>query len=121
MLSLDSLAFLRRNFGTLSNEQLAARLGCTVQQIEAAAAELALAKNKKLFERDMPRWSAVDLDKLRRLYPLQSNLAIARELGRSVKSIMAKAARLKLTKAPERKRAMGAENVRLRRDRNSTP
>lgn len=117
MLSLDALAFLRRNFGSWSDENLAARLKCTVEEIAAAGTSLRLAKNKKLFERAVPRWTAAELARLRELYPATSNLELARTFGRSVKSITAKAARIKLKKGRERKARMGAENVRLRRDR----
>lgn len=117
--TLDAAAFLRRNFGTWTNERLAERLGCTADEVAVAARELGLAKSKRVFERDTPRWTERELEQLRALYPSQPNLAIARELGKSVKSIGAKAARLGLRKTQERRREMGAQNIALRRDRRA--
>ena len=47
---------------------------------------------------------------------MQSNLELARTLGRSVKSVVSKAHNLGLKKDRERLRQMGRENVRLRYD-----
>ena len=65
----------------------------------------------------MPRWEANEVRLLRKLYPAQSNLDIARELGRSVKSIVAKASELGLKKTRKRLRQMGRENVAIRHSR----
>jgi DNA-binding NarL/FixJ family response regulator len=62
----------------------------------------------------MPRWNASELEVLRALYPTRSNLEIALELQRSVKSVVSKAHHLGLKKEIERLREMGRENVRLR-------
>jgi hypothetical protein len=62
----------------------------------------------------MPRWRNDELELLRRDYPVQSNLELARRLGRSVKSVVSKAHHLGLKKSSERLRSMGRENVSLR-------
>lgn len=67
--------------------------------------------------RRMPRWQPEDIERLRLLYPIRSNLELARTFGRSVKSIRAKAQDLGLKKAAERLEAMGRENVRRRYQR----
>lgn len=65
----------------------------------------------------MPRWEAHEVRLLRKLYPGHANLEIAQELGRSVKSVVAKASELGLKKTPKRLRQMGRENVAVRHDR----
>ncbi len=64
--------------------------------------------------RRMPRWTSSDVERLRVLYPLRSNIEVARALDRSVKSVRAKALQLGLKKTKGRLEAMGRENVRLR-------
>lgn len=71
------------------------------------------AKNRR-----MPRWKPEDVETLRTLYPVQSNLDVARVLGRSVKSVRSKAQDLGLRKSPERLEAMGRENVKARYQRD---
>ena len=65
----------------------------------------------------MPRWTEAEVELLRKRYPTRSNLEVASELGRSVKSVVSKAHGLKLRKDEQRLREMGQENVTLRRDR----
>ena len=67
--------------------------------------------------RAMPRWKPEDMETLRALYPFQPNLDVARILGRTVKSVRAKAQALGLKKCPQRLAAMGRENVRIRYER----
>lgn len=62
----------------------------------------------------MPRWRAEELDVLREDYPNQSNVDLARRLGRSVKSVVSKAHHLGLSKSSDRLREMGRENVSAR-------
>lgn len=62
----------------------------------------------------MPRWTAGDVVSLRRLYSSRSNLELARTLGRSEKSVVAKANELRLRKSSARLRKMGRENVEIR-------
>ena len=68
----------------------------------------------------MPRWTDPELQVLRQLYPGESNLQIAQQLGRSVKSVVSKAHNLGLKKDKARLEEMGRQNVRLRYDRSST-
>ena len=62
----------------------------------------------------MPRWKAEELAILRQDYAVESNLEIARRLGRSVKSVVSKAHHLALKKSDDRLREMGRENVKVR-------
>ncbi|MEZ5988312.1 MAG: hypothetical protein R3F30_04170 [Planctomycetota bacterium] len=128
------LRHLRACWATRPDWALALVLGRDDEALRAKARELCLGKSKTLesvplpgFERvvvlhpqpplRMPRWTGVELDRLVALYPYRSNLEIARELDRSVKSVVAKAAELGLRKSRRRLREMGRENVSLRRRR----
>jgi len=62
----------------------------------------------------MPRWKAEELEILKGTYSSQSNIEIARQLGRSVKSVVSKAHQLRMKKSSERLREMGRENVSVR-------
>ena len=62
----------------------------------------------------MPHWDAAEVKTLKRMYAMSSNLVIARELQRSIKSVVSKAHHLHLRKTPQRLREMGRENVRVR-------
>jgi hypothetical protein len=73
-----------------------------------------LSKTKGRSSTTMPRWRAEEIAVLRESYPTESNLALARRLGRSVKSVVSKAHHLRLEKSPERLREMGRENVAVR-------
>ena len=64
----------------------------------------------------MPRWQVQELELLAELYPACSNLEIAKQLGRSVKSIVSKAHHMGLKKDLDRLREMGRQNVSLRYD-----
>lgn len=64
-----------------------------------------------------PRWTEGDVSYLREHYAEASNASIAEALGRTVKSVVAKAHNLKLRKSEDRLRAMGAENVAARWER----
>lgn len=111
----NALRLLRKCYGDLPSADLAKRLGVSEQDVDAKASELALSKNKLVFKgRPMPRWTAAQVEELKREYPLRSNLELARLLGRSVKSITSKANKLELKKAAERLVVMGRENVSLR-------
>ncbi|WP_145196526.1 hypothetical protein [Planctomycetes bacterium Poly30] len=115
----------KRLYGTRADEDLALIFDRQVGIVRALAAELCLSKDKGFMRRKagkgnrtkMPRWSAEELDQLREIYPKLSNLDIAKELGRSVKSIVSKAHSLRLKKDKARLRKMGQENVQLRHDR----
>jgi hypothetical protein len=118
----DDLRILRTSFGTMDDVMIARALKRSEAQVRRKARELALAKDKRAFpgELAMPRWTDAEIAKLRKLYPKTSNVEIARQLDRSLKSITSKACSLKLEKDRERLAEMGRENIRLRRDRGAS-
>ncbi len=67
----------------------------------------------------MPRWTRDEIQALRRIYPSRANLDVAKELGRSIKSVLAKANELGLRKTPARLRDMGRANVGVRHGKRS--
>ncbi len=112
---------LKRLYGRRSDEDLARVFGRPPESIRRQAARLCLAKDKAFLKAlngagatRMPRWTEEELDRLRELYPDHSNLDIATELNRSVKSVVSKAHHLGLRKHPERLKEMGRQNVGLR-------
>lgn len=115
----------KRQFGTRSDEDLSIIHGRTLDRIRAEATRLCLSKDKAYMRRKtsgnertrMPRWTEPELQILRQLYPAESNLQIAQQLGRSVKSVVSKAHNLGLKKDKARLEEMGRQNVRLRYDR----
>lgn len=118
--SEETLRF-RRLYGTRSDEDLAMIFGRTLDAVQRLAKRYCLAKDKAYVRRrrgegatHMPRWAEAELTLLRDLYPRTPNLEIARQLGRSVKSIVSKAHHFGLKKELERLREMGRENVSLR-------
>lgn len=116
------MGLLKRVYGTRSNEDLAILFGRRVEEVETEAKRLCLGKDKAFLRRKsggrqatrMPRWGADELKLLEELYPASSNLEIAQQLGRSVKSVVSKAHHLGLRKDPARLREMGRQNVSLR-------
>jgi len=126
-LSGPELILFKRQFGTRSDEDLAIIYGRTLDRIHAEAARLCLSKDKAYMRRKtsgnertrMPRWTEPELQTLRQLYHAESNLQIAQQLGRSVKSVVSKAHNLGLKKDKARLEEMGRQNVRLRYDRGS--
>jgi hypothetical protein len=120
--SQDDLADFKRLYGTRADEDLAIIFGRRLEEIARLADELCIAKDKAFLRRHtggkqatrMPRWSAEELDLLEQLYPQHSNLEIARQLNRSVKSVVSKAHNMGLKKDPARLREMGRQNVSLR-------
>lgn len=110
---------LKRCYGSTPPWQLVARFSCSVEDLEAKAAELALARNKAAFPgtRKMPRWDAEAVATLRRLYPRQTNHAIALQLGRSVRAVVCKAHQLGLVKPLEHLAQVGRENMAKRSSR----
>lgn len=117
----EEVAEFKRIYGTRTDEDLSRIFGRTMTDVQELAARHALAKDKAFVRKisgeastRMPRWSQEELESLRREYPIQSNLEIARRLNRSVKSVVSKAHNLGLKKSSERLRKMGRENVSLR-------
>lgn len=121
-LSGEELVRFKRNYGTRADEDLAIIFGRKLEVVQAKAASLCLSKDKAFLRRasggaartKMPRWSDQELDTLRRLYPDHSNLEIAQELERSVKSVVSKAHNMGLKKDQARLQQMGRQNVRQR-------
>ena len=117
----EEIAEFKRIYGTRTDEDLSRIFGRTLTDVRELAKEHALAKDKAFIRKlsgeastRMPRWTQEELEILRRDYPIQSNLEIARKLNRSVKSVVSKAHNLGLKKSSERLRRMGRENVSLR-------
>jgi len=117
----EDMSEFKRIYGTRTDEDLSRIFGRTLEDIRKLAGEHALAKDKAFVRKlageastQMPRWKDEELDILRRDYPVESNLELARRLGRSVKSVVSKAHHLGLKKSSERLRRMGRENVSLR-------
>ena len=117
---------LKRLYGTRFNSDLVLILGRPESDIEVKAASFCLAKDKGFRRRAgkggtvrMPRWTPGAVEQLRELYPTTPNLEIAKELDRSVKSVVSKAHDLALKKSPDRLRSMGRENVQIRYDRRN--
>ncbi len=118
----DDEALLREVYGTRADVDLEVVFGRSAQAIRARAAQLCLAKDKRLSahlsERSseplglaapeseptvviparMPRWTDGEIEELRELYPRLENLEIASRLGRTVSSVANKAHALGLTK-----------------------
>lgn len=117
----EELAEFKRIYGTRTDEDLSRIFGRSPEEVRRLADGLALAKDKAFVRKlvgeastRMPRWREEELERLRHDYPVQSNLELARSLGRSVKSVVSKAHHLGLKKSSERLRTMGRENVSLR-------
>ena len=115
------LQVLKRLYGTRANSDLILILGRPESDIQEKAMALCLAKDKGFARRAntrsttrMPRWSASEIQHLSELYPLLPNLEIARQIGRSVKSVVSKAHDLGLKKTSARLQEMGRQNVGLR-------
>ncbi len=127
--SRDELRFLQRAYGTRHDEAIALGLGRSVEDVRSRATELALGKDKaepRLVvlpnsPRRMPRWTVAELAELRRRYPEEDNLTIARALGRSVQSVTSKASELGISKSAAALRRMGRQNVRARASRGTAP
>jgi hypothetical protein len=129
------LRFLKSYFGSREDGVLAIVLGRTVEAVQRMARQLGLAKDRAFLRRlqrsgvsaqqraplpsRTPRWTAREVSRLRELYAHHSNLEIAVLLGRSVKSVVAKAHGLGLRKSSERLERMGRSNVALRYRRDA--
>jgi hypothetical protein len=120
------IADLKRFYGTRTDEDIARIFGRTEEAVAEKASELCLAKDKAFVRRisgapatKMPRWSAEEIEQLKKLYGDHSNLEIAKILDRSVKSVVSKAHNLGLKKERVRLAEMGRENVSLRYGRQA--
>ena len=108
-------------YGSRTDEDLSRIFARSVEEVGRLAHEHGLKKDKRFLRKlhgaaasRMPRWKPDELEVLREHYPVESNLEIARRLGRSVKSVVSKAHSMGVKKSPERLRAMGRENVSVR-------
>lgn len=115
------VAEFKRVYGSRTDGELARLFGRSREDVAALARTLMLSKDKAFVSRirgphatRMPRWRAEELELLKQRYPTEPNLEIARELQRSVPSVVAMAQRLHLRKTPDRLKAMGRENVSVR-------
>lgn len=113
--TLDERRELRRRFPGTADSELAVLFGTSEDDVRAEAARLALGKDKDFFKSPMPRWTPVQIERLRALYPDHATLEIARLLGRTKESVFWKARELGLRKTELRVSMVGHENVRLRR------
>jgi hypothetical protein len=111
----------KRIFGSRTDQDLSRIFARSAEEVGRLAREHGLKKDKRFLRKlhgeaasRMPRWSPEELGVLEKDYPVESNLEIARKLGRSVKSVISKAHSMRLKKSPERLRAMGRENVSVR-------
>ncbi|MFK7738938.1 MAG: SANT/Myb-like DNA-binding domain-containing protein [Planctomycetota bacterium] len=66
----------------------------------------------------MPRWTSEEVQRLRELYPHRDNLAVARELGRTVTSVANKAYQLKIRKSANVLADIGRANIAMRYQRD---
>jgi hypothetical protein len=122
----ESLATIKKFYGSRTNTDLELILGMPAKQIEEKAAELSMAKDKKFSSSTigasagtrMPRWTAEDVETLKRMHGTASNGEIAQHLSRTTKSITSKANSLGLYKTAEHLRQMGRDNVDWRYHRD---
>ena len=132
----DERQLLKELYGTRSDDDLEIALGRPRDDVIAKARELCLAKDKRFrahrgaavvaavmgepsagaeFPRsEMPRWTHEQVEKLRALYADRDNLAVAREIGRTVASVANKANLLGLKKCPQLLADIGRANVAFR-------
>ena len=117
----EEVAEFKRIYGTRTDDDLSLIFGRSTEEVVRQAKKHALAKDKAFVRRlrgeaatRMPRWSAEEIELLRREYPFRPNLELARELRRTVKSVVSKAHNLGLKKSSDRLREMGRENVSQR-------
>lgn len=120
------IAQLKKLYGRRRDEDLVVCLSRSQEQIAAKADELRLSKDKSFLHRSgeaagelsarprMPRWQDEEVELLKDSYARQSNLEIARRLGRSVASVANKANQLGLAKDPDVLAALGRRNVQSR-------
>lgn len=69
---------------------------------------------KKTVKKGRPRWTAKEVNFMKKHYAGKSNAWIGEQLGRKVSSIVFKGYKLGLEKSPKRLKAMGKENIARR-------
>jgi len=128
---------LKKLYGTRSDADLEVSLMRDRREIAEVAKQLCLAKDKrfratqglggakidtktavtanaKARRSRMPRWTSAEVEQLRRLYPDQDNLTVARALGRTVTSVANKAYQLGIHKTPALLTSIGRSNIAYR-------
>lgn len=116
---------LKEWYGSRHDVDLEVALLRPRSEIAAAAVRLCLAKDKRLkgagvgtgtaqVRRRMPRWTSAEEARLRVIYPDLDNLAVAKELARTVTSVANKAHQLGLAKSPALLASIGRQNVGVR-------
>ena len=125
--SQDEVVTFKRLYGTRTEADLAVVFGRTEESVQRLALKLCLAKDKAFVRKrqgtastKMPRWSDTEITRLREMYKTDSNLEIALDLQRSVKSVVSKAHNLGLKKSSDRLQEMGRQNVDLRYKRSES-
>ena len=114
----DEIREFKRIYGTSRDHDLAEKFNISIHQVRYLAAQHCLGKDKKKFPiENMPRWTSEEVELLKELYGNSSNSEVAKNLKRTIKSIVAKAHNLGLKKNSNRLAEMGRQNVKLRRDR----
>lgn len=116
----DEIALLKELYAGRDDVDLEVCLSRSADDIVTMATELCLRKDKGARQHrrvgpiSMPRWTDVEVARLRALYPTRQNLEIAREIGRSVTSVANKAHQLGLKKSNEVRKQIGAANAAAR-------
>lgn len=125
-LTKNDRALLKQLYGSRDDETLAIAIGKSTSEIARASAEMALAKDKVYLRKNgardagaparskMPRWSEEELNLLKKWYPNEENVDIAKKMKRSAKSVMSKAHDLQLKKSEAFLTKMGRRNVEVR-------
>lgn len=130
---------LKDLYGTRNDADLEVALLRPRLEVATMAAQLCLAKDKRFVaqaetkgasesvaavpaaRRPMPRWKPAEIARLVELYSEHDNLAVARQLGRTVTSVANKANQLGLKKSPRLLADIGRTNVGLRYGRAGEP
>jgi len=119
--SRAEIALFKGIHGTHTDEDLARFFGRSLENVLELARELRLAKDKAWRKQltgprstRMPRWTSAEVRQLRSQYATRANVELARELGRTVASVVSKARLMKLKKSARRLSDMGRENVSVR-------
>ena len=112
---------LRRVYGSKTQSELVRIFGRNSTSIEHQAKRWQLAKDKVFIKQQfgkgaykMPRWSPEEIEHLRKIYSNLSNLEVARQLDRSLGSVVSQANLLGLYKSRKRMTGMGQQNIRGR-------
>lgn len=127
----EEMQALKELYGTRSDDDLEIALSRPAVEVAGMARQLCLAKDKRFAAHaarlpdgqmprpssprsEMPRWTHEQVEKLRSLYADRDNLAVARELGRTVASVANKANLLGLKKCKHLLADIGRANVAAR-------